>query len=143
MVKGRQGQGVEVGPWLEDPAYAQVVGTESEQDLPPQLILFFPTVEFPAPKNELVQKFQVYYLGNVPVAKPVGMCVLLHPGTTTLILKLCPHLLPSDTSFTRSFSWLMSLCPSICMPHSRTSVSAAFCVLPIIAINMPALSVNQ
>ncbi|KAB1272819.1 Amyloid-beta A4 precursor protein-binding family B member 1 [Camelus dromedarius] len=29
-------------------------------------------VEFPAPKNELVQKFQVYYLGNVPVAKPVG-----------------------------------------------------------------------
>uniref|UniRef100_G1S6I8 Amyloid beta protein binding family B member 1 n=1 Tax=Nomascus leucogenys TaxID=61853 RepID=G1S6I8_NOMLE len=30
-------------------------------------------VEFPAPKNELVQKFQVYYLGNVPVAKPVGI----------------------------------------------------------------------
>ncbi|XP_049507095.1 amyloid beta precursor protein binding family B member 1 isoform X2 [Panthera uncia] len=29
-------------------------------------------VEFPAPKNELVQKFQVYYLGNVPVAKPVA-----------------------------------------------------------------------
>lgn len=35
-------------------------------------------MEFPAPKNELVQKFQVYYLGNVPVAKPVGMCV--HPS---------------------------------------------------------------
>ncbi|XP_064414120.1 amyloid beta precursor protein binding family B member 1 isoform X2 [Latimeria chalumnae] len=33
-------------------------------------------VEFPAPKNELVQKFQVYYLGNVPVAKPVGMEVI-------------------------------------------------------------------
>lgn len=39
-----------------------------------------PAVEFPAPKNELVQKFQVYYLGNVPVAKPVGTCVLSHPG---------------------------------------------------------------
>ncbi|XP_055972009.1 amyloid beta precursor protein binding family B member 1 isoform X2 [Sorex fumeus] len=33
-------------------------------------------VEFPAPKNELVQKFQVYYLGNVPVAKPVGIDVI-------------------------------------------------------------------
>ncbi|XP_007459870.1 PREDICTED: amyloid beta A4 precursor protein-binding family B member 1 isoform X4 [Lipotes vexillifer] len=33
-------------------------------------------VEFPAPKNELVQKFQVYYLGNVPVAKPVGVDVI-------------------------------------------------------------------
>lgn len=29
-------------------------------------------VEFPAPKNELVQRFQVRYLGNVQVAKPVG-----------------------------------------------------------------------
>lgn len=57
-------------------------GLGGEQDLPPQLILlFFSTVEFPAPKNELVQKFQVYYLGNVPVAKPVGMCVL-YLGTT-------------------------------------------------------------
>ncbi|XP_054829386.1 amyloid beta precursor protein binding family B member 1 [Eublepharis macularius] len=33
-------------------------------------------VEFPAPKSELVQKFQVYYLGSVPVAKPVGMDVI-------------------------------------------------------------------
>ncbi|KAG8522919.1 Amyloid-beta A4 precursor protein-binding family B member 1 [Galemys pyrenaicus] len=33
-------------------------------------------VEFPAPKNELVQKFQVYYLGSVPVAKPVGVDVI-------------------------------------------------------------------
>lgn len=33
-------------------------------------------VEFPAPKNELVQKFQVYYLGNMPVAKPVGVDVI-------------------------------------------------------------------
>lgn len=87
----------EVGPWLGVyPAYALVVGTESEQGLPPRLIpLFFPTVEFPAPKNELVQKFQVYYLGNVPVAKPVGMCVLLHPGTTTLIPRLCPPSAPN------------------------------------------------
>ncbi|XP_072254689.1 amyloid beta precursor protein binding family B member 1-like [Pyxicephalus adspersus] len=33
-------------------------------------------VEFPAPKNELVQRFQVYYLGNVNVNKPVGMDVI-------------------------------------------------------------------
>ncbi|XP_056407294.1 amyloid beta precursor protein binding family B member 1 [Hyla sarda] len=33
-------------------------------------------VEFPAPKNELVQGFQVFYLGNVSVAKPVGMDVI-------------------------------------------------------------------
>ncbi|XP_066475774.1 amyloid beta precursor protein binding family B member 1 [Tiliqua scincoides] len=33
-------------------------------------------VEFPAPKSESVQKFQVYYLGSVPVAKPVGMDVI-------------------------------------------------------------------
>ncbi|NXK01186.1 APBB1 protein, partial [Corythaixoides concolor] len=29
-------------------------------------------VEFPAPKSEVVQKFPVFYLGCVPVAKPVG-----------------------------------------------------------------------
>ena len=28
--------------------------------------------EFPAPKNELFQRFNVYYLGSGPVAKPVG-----------------------------------------------------------------------
>nr|XP_003230378.2 PREDICTED: amyloid beta A4 precursor protein-binding family B member 1 [Anolis carolinensis] len=33
-------------------------------------------VEFPAPKSESVQRFQVYYLGSVSVAKPVGMEVL-------------------------------------------------------------------
>ncbi|XP_063162144.1 amyloid beta precursor protein binding family B member 1 isoform X2 [Candoia aspera] len=33
-------------------------------------------VEFPAPKSESVQKFQVYYLGSVSVAKPVGMEVI-------------------------------------------------------------------
>lgn len=51
--------------------------------------LFLLTVEFPAPKNELVQKFQVYYLGNVPVAKPVGMCPL-SSGVTPSVLALCP-----------------------------------------------------
>ncbi|XP_028818538.1 amyloid-beta A4 precursor protein-binding family B member 1-like [Denticeps clupeoides] len=29
--------------------------------------------EFPVPKNELVQRFHVNYLGNVPVTKPIGM----------------------------------------------------------------------
>ncbi|XP_051882414.1 amyloid beta precursor protein binding family B member 1 isoform X2 [Pristis pectinata] len=33
-------------------------------------------VEFPVPKSELVQKFQVLYLGNIPVTKPVGMDVI-------------------------------------------------------------------
>ncbi|XP_061485263.1 amyloid beta precursor protein binding family B member 1 isoform X2 [Rhineura floridana] len=33
-------------------------------------------VEFPAPKSESVQKFQVYYLGSVSVAKPVGMDII-------------------------------------------------------------------
>ncbi|XP_042316192.1 amyloid-beta A4 precursor protein-binding family B member 1 isoform X2 [Sceloporus undulatus] len=33
-------------------------------------------VEFPAPKSESVQKFQVYYLGSISVAKPVGMDVI-------------------------------------------------------------------
>lgn len=30
------------------------------------------STEFPAPKNELFQRFHVYYLGSEPVAKPVG-----------------------------------------------------------------------
>ncbi|XP_010575094.1 PREDICTED: amyloid beta A4 precursor protein-binding family B member 1 [Haliaeetus leucocephalus] len=34
------------------------------------------SVEFPAPKSEVVQKFPVCYLGCVPVAKPVGMDVI-------------------------------------------------------------------
>ncbi|XP_015253189.1 PREDICTED: amyloid beta A4 precursor protein-binding family B member 1 isoform X1 [Cyprinodon variegatus] len=32
--------------------------------------------EFPAPKNELFQRFHVYYLGCIPVARPVGMEIL-------------------------------------------------------------------
>uniref|UniRef100_A0A669EDG8 Amyloid beta protein binding family B member 1 n=1 Tax=Oreochromis niloticus TaxID=8128 RepID=A0A669EDG8_ORENI len=35
-----------------------------------------PVEEFPAPKNELFQRFHVYYLGNQPVAKPVGMDIV-------------------------------------------------------------------
>ncbi|XP_043548517.1 amyloid-beta A4 precursor protein-binding family B member 1 isoform X3 [Chiloscyllium plagiosum] len=33
-------------------------------------------VEFPVPKSELVQRFQVLYLGNIAVTKPVGMDVI-------------------------------------------------------------------
>lgn len=33
-------------------------------------------VEFPAPKNELVQRFQVFYMGNIAVSKPVGMDII-------------------------------------------------------------------
>lgn len=35
-----------------------------------------PVEEFPAPKNELFQRFHVYYLGCEPVARPVGMDVI-------------------------------------------------------------------
>ncbi|KAG9351829.1 hypothetical protein JZ751_023080 [Albula glossodonta] len=41
-------------------------------NIDPSKLVDIPFQEFPAPKNELVQRFQVYYLGNVPVAKPVG-----------------------------------------------------------------------
>uniref|UniRef100_A0A8C7FXH7 Amyloid beta protein binding family B member 1 n=1 Tax=Oncorhynchus kisutch TaxID=8019 RepID=A0A8C7FXH7_ONCKI len=42
-------------------------------NIDPSKLVDIPFQEFPAPKNELVQSFQVRYLGNVPVAKPVGM----------------------------------------------------------------------
>ncbi|XP_034024255.1 amyloid-beta A4 precursor protein-binding family B member 1 isoform X2 [Thalassophryne amazonica] len=35
-----------------------------------------PVEEFPAPKNELFQRFHVYYLGSESVAKPVGMDII-------------------------------------------------------------------
>ncbi|KAM3932823.1 amyloid beta precursor protein binding family B member 1 isoform 2-T2 [Leptodactylus fuscus] len=41
-------------------------------------------VEFPAPKNELVQRFQVFYLGNVAVSKPVGMDMINNTLQTAL-----------------------------------------------------------
>lgn len=34
----------------------------------------FSSAEFPTPKTELVQKFQVLYLGMMPVARPIGWC---------------------------------------------------------------------
>ncbi|XP_026124647.1 amyloid-beta A4 precursor protein-binding family B member 2-like isoform X7 [Carassius auratus] len=43
--------------------------THSGLDLPLQ-------AEFPTPKTELVQKFQVLYVGMMPVARPIGMDVL-------------------------------------------------------------------
>ncbi|MED6279093.1 Amyloid-beta A4 precursor protein-binding B member 2, partial [Characodon lateralis] len=36
----------------------------------------FLPAEFPTPKTELVQKFQVLYLGMIPVARPIGMDIL-------------------------------------------------------------------
>ncbi|KAJ8342379.1 hypothetical protein SKAU_G00323070 [Synaphobranchus kaupii] len=41
-------------------------------NIDPSKLVDIPFQEFPAPKNELFQRFQVCYLGNVPVAKPVG-----------------------------------------------------------------------
>ncbi|XP_029107640.1 amyloid-beta A4 precursor protein-binding family B member 2-like isoform X3 [Scleropages formosus] len=35
-----------------------------------------PLQEFPTPKTELVQRFQVLYLGTMPVARPIGMDIL-------------------------------------------------------------------
>ncbi|XP_056627234.1 amyloid beta precursor protein binding family B member 2 isoform X2 [Triplophysa dalaica] len=35
-----------------------------------------PLQEFPTPKTELVQKFQVLYVGMIPVARPIGMEIL-------------------------------------------------------------------
>ncbi|XP_023683518.1 amyloid beta precursor protein binding family B member 1 isoform X2 [Paramormyrops kingsleyae] len=48
----------------------------SRLSIDPSKLVDIPFQEFPAPKNELVQRFQVRYLGNVPVAKPVGMDVV-------------------------------------------------------------------
>lgn len=43
------------------------------------------STEFPAPKNELFQRFHVYYLGSEPVAKPVGKNPLSDTHTHTHI----------------------------------------------------------
>ncbi|XP_047221369.1 amyloid beta precursor protein binding family B member 2 isoform X3 [Girardinichthys multiradiatus] len=55
-------------------AKAMAVGSlqdrmQAGMDLPLQ-------AEFPTPKTELVQKFQVLYLGMMPVARPIGMDIL-------------------------------------------------------------------
>ncbi len=49
--------------------------------------LFLPS-EFPAPKNELVQRFQVRYLGRVLVAKPAGRKSSLTAYRYTIIHKV-------------------------------------------------------
>uniref|UniRef100_A0A4W4EB31 Amyloid beta (A4) precursor protein-binding, family B, member 1 (Fe65) n=1 Tax=Electrophorus electricus TaxID=8005 RepID=A0A4W4EB31_ELEEL len=48
----------------------------SRLNIDPAKLVDIPFQEFPAPKNELVQRFQVRYLGNVPVVKPVGMDIV-------------------------------------------------------------------
>ncbi len=39
---------------------------------PVKCVCGFSPAEFPTPKTELVQKFQVLYLGMLPVARPIG-----------------------------------------------------------------------
>uniref|UniRef100_A0A673LRR8 Amyloid beta (A4) precursor protein-binding, family B, member 1 (Fe65) n=1 Tax=Sinocyclocheilus rhinocerous TaxID=307959 RepID=A0A673LRR8_9TELE len=50
--------------------------SSSRQNTDPSRLGDLPFQEFPAPKNELVQRFQVQYLGRVPVTKPAGMDVI-------------------------------------------------------------------
>ncbi|XP_036392562.1 amyloid-beta A4 precursor protein-binding family B member 1-like isoform X2 [Megalops cyprinoides] len=57
----------------------------SRLNIDPSKLVDIPVQEFPAPKNELVQRFHVRYLGNVPVAKPVGK---EHFGMDTVNLAL-------------------------------------------------------
>uniref|UniRef100_A0A8C8RXS1 PID domain-containing protein n=1 Tax=Pelusios castaneus TaxID=367368 RepID=A0A8C8RXS1_9SAUR len=52
-------------------------------------------VQFPAPKTELVQKFQVSYLGSVPVARPVGMDVINAALDSVLTATSQEHWTPS------------------------------------------------
>uniref|UniRef100_A0A672H2X7 Amyloid beta (A4) precursor protein-binding, family B, member 1 (Fe65) n=1 Tax=Salarias fasciatus TaxID=181472 RepID=A0A672H2X7_SALFA len=42
----------------------------------PSKPVVIPVEEFPAPKNELFQRFHVYYLGCEPVTRPVGMEII-------------------------------------------------------------------
>ncbi|KAM7179577.1 LOW QUALITY PROTEIN: amyloid beta precursor protein binding family B member 1 [Macrochelys suwanniensis] len=51
--------------------------------------------EFPAPKMELVQKFQVSYLGSAPVARPVGMDVINAALDSALAAPSRDHWTPS------------------------------------------------
>ncbi|XP_046876537.1 amyloid beta precursor protein binding family B member 1-like isoform X2 [Hypomesus transpacificus] len=57
-------------------------------NMDPTRLADIPFQEFPAPKNELVQRFQVSYLGNVPVAKPAGMDLVNVALETALNSKL-------------------------------------------------------
>uniref|UniRef100_A0A8B9GRI8 Amyloid beta precursor protein binding family B member 1 n=1 Tax=Astyanax mexicanus TaxID=7994 RepID=A0A8B9GRI8_ASTMX len=56
-------------------------------NIDPSKLVDLPFQEFPAPKNELVQRFQVRYLGNVAVAKPVGMDMVNAALETALAAK--------------------------------------------------------
>ncbi|XP_016118633.1 amyloid beta A4 precursor protein-binding family B member 1-like [Sinocyclocheilus grahami] len=49
---------------------------DNNEMIPLRLNQIFIPSEFPAPKNELVQRFQVRYLGRVPVTKPAGVDVI-------------------------------------------------------------------
>lgn len=111
-------------------AYALVLQART---VDPRLL---PTVEFPAPKNELVQKFQVYYLGNVPVAKPVGMCALFLRGHPS-VLELCPHpVLPGAAFLGPCHVWQADPCLSEFTPSPYSSVPALPCVLPAAPVSM-------
>lgn len=92
-----------------------------------------PTVEFPVPKNELVQKFQVYYLGNVPVAKPVGMCALFLRGHPS-VLELCPHPVLPGASLGPCHVRQACLSEFISSPYS--SVPTLPCVRPAVPVSM-------
>ncbi|XP_030648268.1 amyloid-beta A4 precursor protein-binding family B member 1 [Chanos chanos] len=59
----------------------------SRLNIDPSKLVDLPFQEFPAPKNELVQRFQVLYLGNVTVAKPVGMDIVNVALETALTTK--------------------------------------------------------
>ncbi|XP_059422893.1 amyloid beta precursor protein binding family B member 1-like isoform X3 [Carassius carassius] len=50
--------------------------SSSRQNTDPSRLGDLPFQEFPVPKNELGQRFQVRYLGRVPVTKPAGMDVI-------------------------------------------------------------------
>ncbi|XP_050787554.1 amyloid beta precursor protein binding family B member 1 isoform X2 [Gopherus flavomarginatus] len=52
-------------------------------------------VEFPAPRTELVQRFQVSYLGSAPVARPVGMDVINAALDSALAAPSRDHWTPS------------------------------------------------
>uniref|UniRef100_A0AAY4APU8 Uncharacterized protein n=1 Tax=Denticeps clupeoides TaxID=299321 RepID=A0AAY4APU8_9TELE len=56
-------------------------------NIDPSKLVDLPFQEFPTPKNELVQRFQVYYLGNVAIAKPVGMEIINVALETALTTK--------------------------------------------------------
>lgn len=53
-------------------------------------IVIFPSAfpEFPAPKNENFQQFQVFYLGSEMVSKPVGENASFHAHLDSFLLKI-------------------------------------------------------